>query len=188
MTHYIRALGPEDINDVLELQHSIKKYAGASSDLKKKFTNYSFENYFLNDKEPRYFMYGFFIGDKLTATIGAIDSIEIPAWTLGKYMALPNKLNAAAELQTFLINWQESKKLFQYYTCHALNKFHAHNRHWNKLVPVRTRYKSYLEYLLEPGHLAGHEMIDHDILAYTPWPEPLVIHLRILLDEYRTKL
>lgn len=186
MTTEIRMLGLGDLAALIDLQTSIKTYAGVNSSIKKNYTNYSYENYFLNPEESRYFMFGFFEQGKLIASIGAIDNQEIPAWTFGKYHAVPNQHNAAAQLQTFLIEYQEEKKLYQYFTCHAQNKFAAHDRHWNRLVPLRKRYTAYLEHIVPPNEFTGYENIDHDVLAYTRWPETLIIHLRVLRDEYRT--
>lgn len=186
MSTEIRKLGPDDMDQLIALQNSVKTYAGVSSDFKKQYTNYSYSNYFLNPQESRYFMFGFFEDEKLIASIGSIDNQEIPAWTLGKYYSIPNKHNAAAELQSFLIEHQEKKKLYQYFTCHARSKFAAHDRHWNNLVPLRRRYTAYLEHIVPPNEFTGYENIDHDVLAYTKWPVELVIHLRVLKNEYRT--
>jgi hypothetical protein len=186
MSTEIRLLDLNDLDTVLTLQNTIRTYAGVPSEVKKTYTNYSYINYFLNPDEKKYFMFGFFLEGQLLSTIGSIDNQEMPAWTLSKYHAIPNKHNAAAKLQTYLIDFQEKKKLYQYFTCHAQNKFAAHDRHWTRLVPLRNRYTAYLEHIVAPNEFTGYENIDHDVLAYTKWPETLVIHLRVLKDEYRT--
>lgn len=188
MTCSIRLLTADDLDAVIELQHTIKKYAGVSSDFKKKYTNYSFTNFYLNPNEPTYFMFGFFEQEKLIATIGSIDSKEVPAWTLTKFMSVPNDHQAAAALFSYMLEHQENKHLYRYWICCAESAIEAHDKQWTKLVPLRERYNKYQEYVVEPNQFTGYETIDHDILAYTRWPERLIIQTRILPNEYRTNI
>lgn len=188
MTWSVRLLTSDDTESVITLQHTIKTYAGVNSDIKKNYTNYSYKNYFLNDKEPSYFMFGFFDQSKLIATIGSVDSKEVPGWTLSKFMSLPNNDNAAASLFSHMLEHQERKNLYRFWICCAASKIKAHDRKWSALVPLRNRYVKYQEYIVEPGQFTGYETIDHDVLSYTPWPEQLIIETRILPNEYRTNI
>jgi hypothetical protein len=169
MTPVVRKLNPNDLEELIDLE---KKF----NPLRLTDTR-AYTNYFLNLDEPDYIFFGAFEQSIITAAIGVINSPELPIWTLNKFYFFDQK--TAQLLYNTVIDIQEQKNLYQYFTC--IEKL---NLQKYKILDNQ-RYNTYLEHIVLPEQLTGYENIDHDVLNYVKENTTRLIHLRVLKNEYR---
>jgi hypothetical protein len=130
----------------------------------------SFIDYFLNDREPRFYCFG-----NDTSCISIIENEEIPVWSLSRI----HSANVETELLNHAIQHLESKKIYQIFTLNTEKEFENFKK-------ILTKYQPYIEHQLPPNSLTGYENIDHDVLEYKVYDEPMLVILWVLRNEYRT--
>lgn len=142
-----------------------------------KSTDYSLENYFLNSDEIRYKMFGC-IDVKLSAVVGIIDSITVPAWILSRSHTRGSASDVFFVLNN-IIDIKERNGLFQFFTLSTDEEIEFLKS------KLDNRYQSYLDHIVPADSLTGYENIDHDVLEYKKYPTPLKIYNWVLKNEYR---
>lgn len=148
----------------------------ADFDIIKNIDNIALKNYFLNPKEKNYQIYGLF-SPGLSATVGVIDSIEIPAWILSRD-AMTGKLESISFILKNIIDIKEKNEIFQFFTLIDDEEYDFFKKEFQ-------RYNAYLEHIVEPGSLTGYENIDHDVLRYKNYDKVMKIFIWSLKNEYR---
>jgi hypothetical protein len=173
-------LSMANLDSILELVSSFEKIAGTTKLVKS--TNLSWINYYLNDAEPRYHAWGYFVEGELRGMICWIESSEIKAWVLTKLFVRKsaNSTEILNELYEYAVYQNEDQGIQQYFT------ITPHDRAWDKLnIPARSRYNIYTEHRVDANTLTGFANIDKDLLAFTPWPVQMVVKHFMLKNEYR---
>ena len=141
-------------------------------------TERALKNYFLDDREIGHQLYGKFINNSLVATIGIIDNLEIPAWTLSR-SCVSGSLVDLGDLIKFVIKIKEKEFKSQFFTLVTDEEFQY-------LKTILKSYQPYLEHKINCNELTGYENIDHDVLEYKTYEISMFIYLWVLKNEYRT--
>ena len=134
------------------------------------------KNYFLNPQEDRYKMFGY-VDRTLQSVVGVVDSVAVPAWILSRsfsYGYIENQLFLLKNIITI----KEQQSLYQFFTLIDDIEFQFFQ---TKLH----RYQPYLEHVIPPNSLTGHESTDHDVMEYKTYDSPLKIFNWVLKNEYR---
>lgn len=134
-------------------------------------------NYFLNESEIRYQIYGKFDND-LVAMLGIIDNLEIPAWTLSNLHSFGSSDNFK-KITEHIIELKERESKYQFFTLNTEKEF-------NYLQDIFNRYQPYLEHIVLSDQFTGYENIDHDVLQYNRFKKNMCVYLWVLKNEYRT--
>jgi hypothetical protein len=133
-------------------------------------------NYFLNEDESRYQMFGCF-NDDLYSIVGTVDSITTPAWILSRnYSCGP--IDITISILEKIISLKETQSIFQFFTL-------CDDEEFKNLQQSLSRYQPYLEHEVLPNSLTGFESIDHDVMEYKTYPEPLKIYTWVLKNDCR---
>lgn len=178
----MQKLGIADLDAILDLISSFEKVAGSKTLIKP--TNWSWTNYYLNEEEPRYSVWGIYEEEQLRGMVCWIQSDEIRSWILTKLFVRRStqSIEVLTKLYEHAVYSNEAQGIQQYFTATP------HERAYDRLeIKARSRYNAYTEHVVEPYTLTGFANIDKDLLAFTPWPVKMVVKHFILKNEYRNR-
>lgn len=131
------------------------------------------KNFFLNKDESSHHLFKI-----KNSIVAVIDNLEIPAWTLSRYLSVINS-DDLLEILEFLTSEKEKQQKYQFFLLLEENELFYYQQHLS-------RYQIYLEHKILPKSLTEYENIDHDILSYQLYEKTMMIYLCVLKNEYRT--
>jgi hypothetical protein len=147
-------------------------------DLNPKENLLSLQNYFLNNSEINYHIFGVITDGRVCAYSKIIDNQELPLWSLNQFVFKEDCIKEARSLYEHILVIQEQKNLWQYYTTETF---------WKLYLPDRMRYNNYVEHVVPANQLTGYETVDQEVFNCETDERQRTVYLRVLKNEYRLK-